>query len=459
MTRVSGIDVMMLYGETPSWQMHVSALVIADPANLAGGLDTDAYRSVLAERLALSPPFRWKVREVAGGLAQPVLVEEGDFDLDRHFHRVALPRPGDRVQLGEIVGTLMSRPLDRSQELWELWLIEGLEGDRVALLAKVHHALIDGASGVDVLSILLDLEPVPAARPAVTLAPPDPAPSPVVAAIGATRHVLATPCRAARYAVQLAEQGAIAGRHLLAGTKAGLPFTAGKSSLNGALSARRDVAFVDVGLDEVLRVKNTYQVKVNDVILALVAGALRSHLEDRCDLPSRSLVAEVPVNIRTEAQRGEVGTRVANSFVNLATDVADPVERLKTIHRSSDDAKALQHDLAAHKHISLSDVLPPVFVGAAVRGYGASGLEPRVPPIYSVIVSSVRGPDSELYMAGAKVEGVYPMGPLLYASGLNVSALTLRNRIHFGLVVCPDVVKDPWAVADQLPKALVELVR
>lgn len=458
MTRVSGIDVMMLYGETPSWQMHVSALMVADPAKGTGRFDPAAFGSALAERVALAAPFRWRIREIASGLDAPVFVDDGHFELDRHFHRVALPAPGDRTQLGALVGQLMSRPLDRSDPLWEFWLIEGLEGDRFATFTKMHHAVIDGASGADLTTLLLDTEPDPPARPDFHYSPPDPPPSTLEAALGAARHLLATPLRAGLYALQLAEQGAIAGRHLLRGSKAGLPFSTPKSSLNGPLSARRDFAFADLDLRGVLRVKEAHQVKANDVILAVVAGALRSYLEGCGGLPERSLVAEVPVNIRTEAQRNDVGTHVANSFVTLATDVDDPVERLLTIHRSANDAKALQRELTAHKRLDLSDVLPPVLMGAALRGYGASGLEPRVPPIYSAIVSNVRGPDIDLYVAGAAVEGIYPMGPLLYAAGLNITAFTLHGRIHFGLVACPDVVKDPWAVANCLSAALDELL-
>jgi diacylglycerol O-acyltransferase / wax synthase len=457
MTRLSGIAVMMLYGETPSWQMHVSALMVADPSAAAGGFDAARFKSLVGQRLELAPAFRWKVRETAFGLDQPLLVDDGDFDLDRHFHHVAVPKPGDARQLGRLVGSLMAQPLDRSRPLWQMWLIEGLEAGRFATLTKVHHALIDGASGIDLTATLMDLDPLTEARPVPAFAPPDPPPSTLATAVGATCRVVGTPLRAARYAVQLAEQGAVAGRRLVQGNAAGLPFRTGRSSLNGQLTAGRDFAFVELPLDAAVAIKNAYGVKVNDVILAVVAGALRSYLLERDDLPSRSLVAEMPVNIRTEEARFELGTKVANAFVTLATDIPDPVERLRTIHQSSTDAKTIQQDIGAHKRLNLSDVLPPVLVGTALRAYQASGLETRVPPIYSVIVSNVRGPDLDLYLAGSKVVGMYPMGPLLYASGLNITALTLRDRIHFGLVTCPDVVEDPWAVAGLIPKALDQL--
>lgn len=458
MTRVSGMDVMLLYGETPSWHTHVSALQIVDPSTAPAGFDAEIFRSRLAERLALSPPFRWKVREVALGLDQPVFVDDGDFDLDRHLHHITVPHPGGPRELSELVGTLLATKIDRSQALWEIWLIGGLEGGRYAMLMKIHHAVIDGASGVDLAGLVMDLEPEPPPRERMEVAVPDPAPSGVAAVLGAAARTAGTPVRTARYAAQLAQQAAVAGQHLLRRTAAGLPFVTARSSLNGALTRRRSFAFVDLPLGDVRTVKDAFGVKVNAALLAIVAGALRSYLVSRDELPSGTLVAEVPVNIRTDATRADVGTRVANSFVTLATDVEDPVERLRTIHRSSEDAKVLQHDLAARKHINLSDVLPPVVLGLAVRAFGSSGLEPRVPPIYSVIVSNVRGPDADLYMAGAKVVGIYPMGPLLYGSGLNITMLSLGQQVHVGLVACPDVVRDPWAVADLLPAALADLV-
>ncbi|HET6966320.1 MAG TPA: wax ester/triacylglycerol synthase family O-acyltransferase [Acidimicrobiales bacterium] len=457
MTRVSGIDVMMLYAETPSWQMHVSGLMIADPSTAPDGFDAGVFRSGAAERLASLPPFRWKVREVALGLDHPVLVDEGDFDFDRHFHHVSLPGPGSPRQLGGLVGALMSKPLDRSLPLWEMWLIEGLQGGRVAVLTKIHHALIDGASGVDLTSLLLDVEPSPSGHPLPSFPPPDPPPSAISSALRATANLMATPLRLGRYATQVVEQGAVAGYHLLRGSNVGLPFRTGRSALNGPITSAREFAYVDLPLSDVRAVRVAHRVKVNDVILAAVAGSLRAYLLERGGLPSRPLVAEMPVNMRSEKNRMDIGTRVANTFVSLATDIEDPVERLRAIHRSSIDAKQVQHDVGARKHLDLSDVLPPLLTGAALRAYSRSGLESLVPPIYSLIVSNVRGPDFDLYLGGAKVVGIYPMGPLLYASGLNITALTLGDRIHLGLVACPDRVPDPWSVAELLPKALDEL--
>ncbi len=457
MTRVTGMDVMFLYGGSANWPFYVGVLTLLDPSTAPGGFDPGKLRALFKERLALAPQFRWRVWDVALGFDHPVFVEDENFDVDHHFHHVDLARPGTQLQLGDLAGRLMTRPLDRSRPLWDMWLIGGLEDGRFALLTKIHHAVIDGMSGADLAGLIMDIEPVPALREATTLTPPEPPPSLAGSATGAIGHTILSPVRTARYAVQFAQQAAILGRHMLQGTAAGLPFFTARSRLNGALTPRRSVCFASVPLPEVLRVKDAFGVKVNDVVLGLVSEALRSWLDDRGELPSRPLVAEVPVSIRTAATRHDVGSRVANSFVSLATNIGDPVERLRTIHHSSRDAQAMQREFAACKRVNLSDVPAPGLLGLAVRAFAATGLDARIPPIYSAIVSSIPGPAIDFYMAGAKVNAIYPMGPLMYASGLTVTAFTLGDQIHFGLVTCPDVVPDGWAIADRLQGALGQL--
>ncbi len=458
MTRVTGMDVMFLYGHSANWPFYVGVLALLDASTAPGGFDTDKLRELFKERLALAPQFRWRVRDVAFGFDNPVFVEDENFDVDHHFHRIGLARPGTQRQLADLAGRLMTSPLDRSRPLWDMWLIEGLEGGRFALLTKIHHAVIDGMSGADLAGLIMDVEPVPARREATTLMPPAPLPSLAASAAGVIGHVMLAPVRTGAYAVQFAQQAAIFGRHMLRGTAAGLPFFTARSRLNGALTPRRGVSFASVSLDEVLRVKDAFGVKVNDVVLGVVGEALRSWLDDCGELPGRPLVAEVPVSIRTAATRHDVGSRVANSFVSLATNISDPGERLRAIHRSSQDAKAMQRDFAACKRVNLSDVPAPALVGLAVRVFAGTGLDARIPPIYSAIVSSIPGPTVDFYMAGAKVSAIYPLGPLMYASGLTVTALTLGDQIHLGLVTCPDVVSDGWAIAGRLQGALALLV-
>lgn len=458
MPRVSGIDVMFLYGETPAWHMHVSGLVVMDPATAPDGFEAEAARSLIAERLASAPQFRWKLRDVAFGLDRPAFVEDDDFDLANHFHDATVPSPGGATELGELVGNLLERKLDHSHPLWEVWFIDGLADGCVATLTKIHHSIIDGMAGADLVGVIMDVEPLPQPRPPASVAAPEPAPSFAGGLAATVANAMRAPARTAAFAVQTIEQAGVFGRHMVRGTAAGLPMFAARSSVNGHLTPRRTLAYTSVAMDDARRVKDALGVKMNDVVLALVGGALRSWLAERGELPARSLVAEVPMSLRTDATRNHIGTQVANSFVTLATGVADPVERVHAIHRSSTDAKSLQRDLAAHKRVNLSDVPPPRLLGLAMRAFASGGLEARIPPIYSVIVSSVPGPPLELWVAGAKVRGVYPIGPLLYGSAVNVTALSLDDRIDFGIVSCPDVVADPWAIADRVQDELATLV-
>jgi len=459
MQRVEGMDVLFLYGETAAWPMHVSGLTMLEPPDEPETFPA-RVRSLLQERLPLAPLFRCTLHTAPLGLDRPVLVDNAELDVDRHFHFVTLPKPGTRRQLGDLAGELMARRLDRSSRLWEFWLIEGLQGGRVAMLTKVHHALIDGSSGADLTAITMDTEPVPrdlsAFRPSVQ---PETAPSGVIPLLRALKETAGTPLRTARAAAQMMRQGAVAAADVFRGTAAGLPFQTARSSLDGTLTPRRTLAFTDVPLREIQRISTAFGVKVNDVVLALVSTSLREYLDGRGELPHRPLVAEVPVAVRTMETKERIGTQVGNMFVSLATNVDEPVERLHAIARSSREAKDMRRRVAAHKRMSMADVLPPVALGAALRAYSASHLEGIVPPIFTLIVSSVRGPAQDFYVAGARVAGEYPMGPLLYGTGLNVTALSMGDRTHFGVNACPDIVADPWLIADGIRAALAELRR
>jgi WS/DGAT/MGAT family acyltransferase len=458
--RVSGIDLMLLYGETRSWQMHVSSLALLEPSTAPASFGSDAVRDTLEARMPAAPQCHILVREVARGFDRPVLIEQDDLALERHIHQIALPPPGGPRELGMFAGRLVARPLERSGPLWEAWIIDGLDDGRIAVLTKVHHALVDGVSGAALAATVLDLEPAsPDSGPRHHGSNGSQAvPTGMASVAGGMRHTLLTAVRIARCAVDLSRQAAVAGRHLAQGSAAGMPFVAARSSVNGRLTPRRSLAYRSIPIADVTTVKRAYGVTVNEVVLALVSGALRSWLQSRGELPRRSLVAEIPLSTRVPGAEHQVGTKVANAFVSLATDLEHPVARLLAIHRSSTDAKSLQQELRARKHIDITDVPPPAVLGAALRAFAGSGLEARIPPIYSVIVSTIPGPAVDLYLAGAKLSALYPMGPLLLGSGLNVTALSLGDRIDFGLAACPDIVADPWDIADRIPTALEELV-
>ena len=456
MRRVAGPDAAFLYGERPEWHFHVSAVVIVDPEG-NDRFSIDEIKRVLAGRLHLVPQFRWKLLEAPLRLDQPIWADDPDFDLDDHLHRVALPAPADDRALGELVGKLVSFKLDRHRPLWEMWLIEGLAGGRVAMLTKIHHAIIDGESGAELATLLFDLESDPEPGPEPPPWEPEPPPSDLERFASGALQAALWPLKVGRFAGQTLQQGVTMIRHARGDEPPAQPFQAPRTSLNGRLTPSRVFASAPVSLDRAKQVKNAFGVKLNDVILAISAGALRGYLVARDELPDDPLVAQIPVSIRSE-DPDHVGTKVAAMFSSLATHVADPVARLRAIHTATQSAKEMREAMSAQRIINLTDTTPPALISLAARMWTLAGLDGRTPPVFNLIISNVPGPAFDLYMAGGRVDAMFPMGPLLYGSGVNFTIVSNATRLDFGLLACPDLVPDPWEIAAGIEPALDELV-
>jgi WS/DGAT/MGAT family acyltransferase len=458
--RLSGIDTAFLYGETPSWHMHVSAVSILDPAT-SEDFSFERLRSQIAERLPDVPQFRMKLREVPFGLHRPLLVDDPDFDLDFHIRHIGAPSPGGREQLGNLIGELVGWKLDRSRPLWEMWLIDGLEGGRKALLAKIHHAIIDGVSGSELATVLLDLEPNPPPRPPADLdLTPDPVPNDFELMLTGLVHTVSTPYRVARFTRQSIRQAAKFLPFAQGEAKTPpIPFQAPRTPFNTAISPHRRFAFSSVSLSDAKEVKDAFGVKLNDVVLALCAGTLRRFLDEQHELPEQPLIAQCPVSTRPDDQKREIGTQVSSMFASLATDIEEPAERLRAIHESTMGAKEMQKAMSAEKIMGLGDTATPGLIALAARMYTAAGLDRAAPPVMNLIISNVPGPPFPLYSAGAEVEALYPMGPLLFGTGINITVFSYRENIDFGFMVCRDVIDDPWPLADGIPLAMQDLVK
>jgi diacylglycerol O-acyltransferase / wax synthase len=458
--RLSGTDTGFLYGETPSWHMHVSAVLVIDPTSTPEPFTFDRLRKHIAERVHDVPQFRWKLRQVPFGLDRPVMVEDLDFDVDYHLRHVAVPPPGGPEQLGNLIGEIVSWKLDRNRPLWEMWLIDGLEHGYKALLAKIHHSIIDGVSGSELATVLLDLDPNPPEREApVDERSHEGVPGDVELFVRGLGQWFLTPWRLARFGRQSVRQL----RRVLPlqrrESAPPIPFQSPRTRFNAQLTPHRRFAYTTISLADAKQVKDAFDVKLNDVVLALCAGALRRYLEAYDELPPEPLIAQCPVSTRPEEDKREVGTQVAAMFASLATDIDDPGARLMAINESTQGAKQMQSAMSAEKIMGISEAAGPALIELAARMYTAAGLDTRTRPVMNLIISNVPGPPFPLYTAGATVKAMYPMGPLLFGTGINITVFSYVDRIDFGFMVCREVVPDPWAIADGIPIALAELTK
>jgi len=461
MERLGGLDAAFLYFETPSMHMHVCGLLVLDPSTMPGGYSFSRIHQLLEERHPFMPAMSRKLVVPPFNFGRPYWVKDPDFDLDYHLRRIGVPASGGDKELAAVAGDIASRPLDRSRPLWEMWVIEGLAGGKVALFAKMHHSTIDGISGANLMVYLFDLEPVPASPPEI---PEDSGTERVPGELelfgrGAL-ETLARPLEIARLlpstAVRLGETILRAGRRRGKGLAA--PFTAPRTSFNATITPHRTIAFTEIALEDVKHVKEAFGVKVNDVVTAVVSGALRRYLEAGEELPDKSLIAAVPVSVHDVTAGHEGTTKVSLMFSSLMTDHEDPVERLKAIGQSNAEAKELYKMVGADTLMKWAEHAAPNTFTLAARLYSGLRLSERHPVVHNLILSNVPGPPVPLYVAGARLTGLYPLGPIMDGAGLNVTVLSNEDRIGVGFIACKELVPGIWDLADAVPEALHELV-
>ncbi|MEA5364937.1 wax ester/triacylglycerol synthase family O-acyltransferase [Amycolatopsis sp., V23-08] len=458
MQRLSGLDASFLYLETSSQVLHVCGLMTLDGSTVPGGYTFAKLKQRLEERVRVIPAFRRKLHNPLWNLSHPVWVEDEDFDLDHHVHRIGVPAPGDRVELAELCAHIAGQQLDRAYPLWQLYVIEGLANGEIAVLLKMHHASVDGVSGASLITYLAGLEP-DAPAPEVT----ERANSGVPAGFDILRsgvfNVVKGPLEVARLLPDLLE---LVPRWLgkaLRGKGMPIPFTAPRTSLNGTITGHRSVAYAQLDLDDVKHVKNAFGVTVNDVVLALVAGALREFLSERGELPEDPLVATIPVSVHDRTERDHGSNKVSAFFASLPTHLADPAARVFFLAEANRLSKDHHYDIDADMLQDWAQFSAATAFGMAVRAYSALRLAEKHPVVHNLVVSNVPGPPMPLYLLGARITGLYPLGPVFHGAGLNVTVLSNAGKVHVGLLGARELVKDLWPLADALPDALSELLK
>ena len=464
MQRLSGTDAGFLYGETAAWHMHAGVVVLVDPSTATAGFGLDALREVIRQRLPQLGLFRYRVSAPAFGIGGSYWVEVPDVDINAHVKAASLPNPGGMRELATFTADVFSRKLDRRRPLWEMWLVEGLEGGLAALVIKVHHACVDGVRGVQLYDVLFDLTPdAPPERAGDVVPASEPIPSLADWSCATASEVVRAPVRAGRAFGAFMGAGIRAAgfarsrerKHVL------LPFAAPPSQFNGRLTPTRAVAFCSMSIDEVRAVRKAHDVTFNDVVLAACTGALRRSQLAHGVTPTRPLIAQVPVGIHRGTASADASAMPGNFISAMAAllpvHLADPLAQLRAINTSTRAAKAMHHVLGDNFLLDVVDAAPALLIAATVRAYTALHLDRLHPPIFNVLVSNVPGPPFPVYSAGAKLVATYPLGPLIASCALNLTVFSYVDRVDVGLVACPDVIDDVDAIAESLPSALRDL--
>lgn len=448
--RLTGLDTSFLHLERSGAHMHVASVSI-----FAGDPPTHAeFRDHIGSRLHLVPRFRQKLRFVPFDQGRPVWVDDPHLNLDYHVRQTALPAPGSDEQLRNLASRIFSQQLDRSKPLWELWLVEGLSDDRFAIIGKSHHALVDGVSGVDITTVLFDLDPEPAGTP--DKAPPwlaRPEPTSVQLLSQAWRERLTSPKEIYR-GFRAALRGP---RQVLKGVGATSKMvSAGMSApdtvFNVEIGPHRRFQMVQTDLADLKRVKDAHGGTVNDVILSIVAGGIGRYLRARGhDTAGLELRAMVPVSVRADEEHGALGNRISAMMAPLPVWCEDPVERLGLMTEEMGDLKSSGQAVGAEILTKLTDFAPSTIASQAAR------LQPAQ-RFFNLVVTNVPGPQFPLYVLGRKMESIFPMVPLARRQALCVGIMSYNGQVNFGLIGDYDAMADLDSFALDLEAATREVI-
>lgn len=457
---MEGVDAGYLYMETPTMHMHTLKIAIMQPAQ---PFEFSMLLDEIVARLAELPPLRRRILVPPFKLHHPLWITDRLVDPSRHVFHHEVPAPGGMLGLEALIGQVAGTPLDRSRPLWEMHVCQPFDDGRVAVVTKMHHALADGVAANALLTGLVDeagAEVRPARIRGVAATELEPTPTWFVqlrlALFGAITQMGSVPGLVTRTVRAVAALV----RHKRTSTISvprpilDVPHT----PFNAALTARRNFATCTLDVAQIKEVQRAHGVTMNDVVLAVVGGALRRWLLARAELPDRPLVAGVPVATDPPGSAPRLGgNRVSNLFTSLATDLEDPRERLQAISRITGESKLVQRTLGPDMLVDWVQFAPPAPLSAVMWLYSRTGAASHHPAPFNLVVSNVRGPGEEVGISGAVLRDLFSVGPILEGIGLNVTAWSYVGRMNFSFLSCPDLVPDLAPLVAELPRALDEL--
>lgn len=468
MIPVSSLDAGMLYVETEEMPMHTMGVLLIEPPEGAGTSAMELVRDALEERLHLIPPFRRKLVQGPLKIGDPYWIEDPEFDLDKHVSHHVLPPPGGRFELDSLIGELAGGCLSRDKPLWEMAVIEGLHDGKTALVAKVHHATMDGGRGAALMGQLFSTEPHGQVPPPEEPWVPEAAPTTPWLLADTVRTLLGKPRRVAAAATGVVS--GIRGRRKLSGgpaqeDKADKPglFEAPSTTFNRALTRTRAVGLCDVPLEDVKSIGRALGATVNDVVLAAACASVRTWLLSHGGLPDRPLVAVVPVSLRKEGDRQD-GNRITVMRVRLPMNIEDPIERLRAIHAATQSGKK-GHSRGvgggggggALKHLAdiVTNISVPLVLSELLGSYAL--VAERIPPMWNLVISNIAGSPVPLYFGGTRLRQLYPLGPIQHGAGVNITVLSTDGRLCFGALACKDLVPDVEDIAAEFEEEIQRL--
>lgn len=454
--RLSGQDTSFLLWETPNLHMHVASTQIFDLGPMAtqeGGVDFESFKRFTESILYRIPRYRQKLKWIPVE-NRPVWFDDAEFEIDYHIRHTSLPKPGSEAQLKKLSARIMAQQLDRNRPLWEIWVVEGLQGNRFAMISKIHHCMIDGSSGMDISQILMRISPDRTIE-----APPDylprAEPTDLELFTDAMSLRLRTPLRALRGLREFRRETENVRDELMLRTRAVRAAITSQSSsasptpINGVLGPHRVFDWWTVSLDDIRAIRRALDCTVNDVVLTAVTGAFREYLSHRRMRPEElDFRIQAPVSVRSDEEKGKLGNRVSGWLVRLPLDEGDPRRQLERIRETTLELKETRQAMGAEIILSLMEMMPNTLVSLGAQA--AAGT-------MNSIVTNVPGPQFPLFVLGAELLGMYPQVPLLANVGLGIALISYNGRVCWGFNADLDLVPDLSTFVDMLRVSLERL--